>query len=135
MAPENCESMYVLVPVTNLKSDIDWEMTKQEYADKILNFLENDFGLKDLKQSIEVLEIFTPIDFQKKQNAVYGSAWGVEPRLSQTAYFRPHNRSEDIRNLYLVGASTHPGAGLPGCLLTAETTESLIIKEQGLYGC
>jgi len=128
-APENCESMYVLVPVTNLQADIDWEKTKEEYADKILTFLENDFGLEDLRHAIDVLEIFTPVDFQKKQNATYGSAWGVEPRLSQSGYFRPHNRSEDIQNLYLVGASTHPGAGLPGCLLTAETTESLIMKE------
>lgn len=129
MAPENCESMYVLVPVTNLLANLDWKLIKQDYAKKILNFLEHNFGLEGLQTAIEVLEIFTPLDFQSKQNAVYGSAWGVEPRLSQTAYFRPHNRSEDIPNLYLVGASTHPGAGLPGCLLTAEATESLIIKD------
>ncbi|MBN2030592.1 phytoene desaturase [bacterium] len=129
MAPPNCESLYVLVPVTNLRAKIDWEKTKHKYRDKILSFLENDFGLKNLKSSIEVCEMFTPVDFQKKQNATVGSAWGVEPRLTQTAYFRPHNRSEDIKNLYLVGASTHPGAGLPGCLLTAETTESLITKD------
>ncbi|MBN2104048.1 phytoene desaturase [bacterium] len=129
MAPENCESMYVLVPVTNLQAGVDWEHIKQKYAKKILDFLEHSFGLQGLQNAVEVLEIFTPLDFQSKQNAVYGSAWGVEPRLSQTAYFRPHNRSEDIPNLYLVGASTHPGAGLPGCLLTAETTESIIIKD------
>lgn len=134
MAPEQSESMYVLVPVTNLKGKIDWEHTKHEYADRILSFLEQDFGLEDLTDSIEVKEIFTPVDFQKKQNAAYGSAWGVEPKLIQTAYFRPHNRSEDVKDLYLVGASTHPGAGLPGCLLTAETTESVILKEQVPYG-
>ncbi len=129
MAPENCESMYVLIPVTNLQSEVDWEKLKNNYAEKILNFLEYKFGLDDLKNSIKVMQIYTPEDFKKKQNAFYGSAWGVEPRLSQTAYFRPHNKSEDIKNLYLVGTSTHPGAGLPGCLLTAETTESIIIKE------
>jgi phytoene desaturase len=129
MAPPNCESMYILIPVTNLEGDIDWYKTKDEYTNKILAYLENNFGLKDLRKTINILEIFTPTDFQKKQNATYGSAWGVEPRLTQTAYFRPHNRSEDIKNLYLVGASTQPGAGLPGCLLTAETTESLIIKD------
>lgn len=129
MAPPGCESMYVLVPVTNLLSETDWQSFKQDYAEQILDFLENRFGLEDLRRSIEIMEIFTPADFEKKQNAVYGSAWGVEPRLSQTAYFRPHNRSEEFPNLFLVGASTHPGAGLPGCLLTAETTESLIMQE------
>jgi phytoene desaturase len=130
MAPKNAESIYVLIPVTNLIGKIDWEKIKEKYADKILTFLEEDFGLEDLRNVLEVREIFTPLDFQKKQNATYGSAWGVEPRLSQTAYFRPHNRSEDISNLYLVGTSTHPGAGIPGCLLTAETTESLMMKSK-----
>lgn len=134
MAPKNCESMYVLIPVTNLQADIDWNKTKHLFKEKVLTFLEKDFGLTDLKSSIDVYQIFTPLDFKKKQNAAYGSAWGVEPRLTQSAYFRPHNRSEDIPNLYLVGASTHPGAGLPGCLLTAETTESLLIKELGPHG-
>lgn len=129
MAPDNCESIYVLVPVTNLEAAIDWECIKDAYADKIITFLENDFGLQGLKSAIELIEIFTPRDFQTKHNAAYGSAWGVEPRLFQTAYFRPHNRSEDIVHLYLVGASTHPGAGLPGCLLTAEATESLMISD------
>jgi len=131
MAPENAESIYVLVPVTNLQGKVDWEKEKNRYAEKVLSFLENDFGLEGLREAIEVMELFTPPDFQKKQNAEYGSAWGVEPSLLQSAYFRPHNRSEDIGNLYLVGASTHPGAGLPGCLLTAETTESVILREHG----
>lgn len=129
MAPKNAESMYVLVPVTNMKGNINWEETKQRYADKILHFLEHQFGLDGLKNALDLCEIFTPDDFRKKQNAAFGSAWGVEPRLLQSAYFRPHNRNEDIPNLYLVGASTHPGAGLPGCLLTAETTESVIIND------
>jgi len=134
MAPAHSESMYVLVPVTNLKGTVDWEQTKHAYADRILSFLEKDFGLENLTDSIEVKEIFTPVDFLQKHHAAYGSAWGVEPKLIQTAYFRPHNRSEDVKDLYLVGASTHPGAGLPGCLLTAETTESVILKEHGSYG-
>ena len=129
MAPEGCESMYVLIPVPNLESGINWEKTKQKYTDKILAFLEDDFGLTHLKRSIEVLETFTPSDFKKQRNNHLGSAWGVEPKLTQTAYFRPHNRSEDIQNLYFVGASTHPGAGVPGVLLTAETTVKLVVKD------
>ena len=129
MAPEGCESMYVLIPVPNLESGINWEKTKKAYTDKVLTFLENDFGLTDLRRSIEVLETFTPSDFKKQRNNHLGSAWGVEPRLTQTAYFRPNNRSEDIKSLYFVGANTHPGAGVPGALLTAETTIKLVIKD------
>ena len=129
MAPKGCESMYVLIPVPNLESGINWKKTEAVYTDKVLTFLENDFGLTDLKRSIEVLETFTPSDFKKQRNNHLGSAWGVEPKLTQTAYFRPHNRSEDIQKLYFVGASTHPGAGVPGVLLTAETTVKLVVKD------
>ena len=126
MAPPGCESIYVLVPVANLKSGIDWTKTAGPFSEKILSFLENDFGLRDLKANLVVKRFFTPVDFQNKQNATFGSAWGVEPCLTQTGYFRPHNRSEDIDNLYSVGASTHPGAGLPGVMLSAETTEHVL---------
>ena len=129
MAPEGCESMYILIPVPNLEGGVNWEKTKAVYTDRVLTFLENDFGLTDLKRSIEVLETFTPSDFRRERNNHLGSAWGVEPKLTQTAYFRPHNRSEDIQKLYFVGASTHPGAGVPGVLLTAETTVKLVTKD------
>lgn len=129
MAPDGCESIYVLIPVPNLESEIDWEKIKQAYTDKVLKFLEDDFGLTDLRRSIEVLETFTPSDFRRQRNNHLGSAWGVEPKLTQTAYFRPHNRSEDIKNLYFVGANTHPGAGVPGVLLTAETTVKLVVED------
>ncbi len=132
MAPPMCESLYVLVPVPNLQGGQDWEQLAQPFADRIITFLQNEFGLEDLRKNIEVMEIFTPLSFKVKQNAYYGSAWGVEPKLLQTAIFRPHNRSEDIANLYLVGASTHPGAGLPGVFLTAETTERVILQDHPL---
>jgi phytoene desaturase len=129
MAPPGCESMYILIPVANLQSGIDWKQTAEPYSRKVLDFLEHEFGLTDLQKNIQVMEIFTPDDFLKKQNACYGGAWGVEPKLTQSAIFRPHNRSEDVAGLYLVGASTQPGAGLPGVLLTAEATEKLILDE------
>ena len=129
MAPEDSESMYVLIPVPNLRGDIDWSERSLPFADKIIDFLENEFGLTELRKNIEVQEIFTPKDFETKRNNYIGSAWGVEPRLTQTATFRPGNRSEDVENLYLVGASTHPGAGVPGVLLTAEATEKAVIKD------
>ena len=129
MAPEGCESMYILIPVPNLESGVNWEKTKATYTDRVLTFLENGFGLTDLTRSIEVLETFTPSDFRRERNNHLGSAWGVEPTLTQTAYFRPQNRSEDIQKLYFVGASTHPGAGVPGVLLTAETTVKLVVED------
>jgi len=129
MAPEGCESMYVLIPTPNLKADVDWKVAKNRFTRRVLNFLENDFGMKDLQKNIDFLEVFTPMDFLSERNNYLGSAWGVQPTLFQSANFRPHNRSEDVENLYLVGASTHPGAGVPGVLLTAETTEKLIMKD------
>jgi phytoene desaturase len=129
MAPQGKESMYVLIPVSNLAADIDWDKMSVPFRDRVINFLEKDFGLEDLGQNIEVLEVFTPLDFKNKRNSYLGSPWGIEPKLTQTAYFRPHNRSEDINNLYFVGAGTHPGAGLPGVLLTAETTEKVVLQD------
>ncbi len=129
MAPPGSESMYVLVPVPNLAGNIDWEEEKEKYGRKILDFLEHQFGLEGLQENIEVLEYWTPLDFASKRNNFLGSAWGVEPRLTQTANLRPHNRSEDIKNLYLVGASTHPGAGVPGVMLTAEATVKTLLKD------
>ena len=131
MAPKGCESMYVLIPVPNLAGDTDWQKMKHPYTDKILKFLEEDFGMEDLRKNIEVMEIFTPQDFAIQRNNYLGSAWGVEPRLTQTAILRPHNRSEDVSNLYLVGASTHPGAGVPGVMLTAEATVKTMLEDMG----
>jgi len=129
MAPPGCESMYVLIPAPNLAAGIDWQQTARPFAEKILRFLEEEFGLEGLRENIEVLELFTPEDFRSRRNNYLGSAWGVEPKLTQTASFRPHNRSEDVERLYLVGASTHPGAGVPGVLLTAEATEKAILSD------
>lgn len=129
MAPPNCESLYVLIPVANLESGLNWDELKHSFGEKVLTFLEEDFGLSGLKENLEVLSFFTPNDFLQNRNSRYGSPWGVEPRLTQTAVFRPHNRSEDVQNLYFVGASTHPGAGVPGVLLTAETTERVILSD------
>lgn len=129
MAPEGCESMYVLIPVPNLKANVDWKVESATYTKKVLDFLENDFGLKDLQENIEVLRTFSPEDFKNQRNNFLGAPWSLEPSLFQIANFRPHNKSEEFKNLYLVGVSTHPGGGVPGVLLTAETTEKLIIKD------
>jgi phytoene desaturase len=131
MAPPGGESMYVLVPVANQRSGIDWEEVKERFADRILAFLE-EWGLEDLRKETEVLHVFTPDDFEQQLNATEGNAFAIEPRFTQTAWFRPHNRSEDVDGLYLVGAGTHPGAGVPGVLLSAEATYASIAADVGL---
>jgi len=131
MAPPGCESMYVLAPVPHLGSGIEWSRKKDEYRDRILRFLEEDFGLEDLRASLDVVETFTPEDFRDQLSSHLGSAFSIEPRLTQSAYFRPHNRSEDIGRLYFAGAGTHPGAGMPGVLLSAAAAESCIIEDLG----
>lgn len=131
MAPEGCESMYVLIPVANNRSGIDWERVKGRFTDSVLSFLE-EWGMEGLRESMEVLKVFTPNDFETELNAPFGNAFALEPRFSQTAWFRPHNRSEDVKGLYLVGAGTHPGAGVPGVLLSAEATYASVAEDLSL---
>lgn len=128
MAPPGCESLMVLVPVANQLSGIDWKTQAQPYADRILDFLEQ-WGLTGLRENLEVFRLFTPDDFESRLSAWRGNAFGIEPRLSQTGYFRPHNRSEDVRGLYFAGAGTHPGAGVPGVMLSAEAAEKCIVED------
>lgn len=128
MAPPGCESLYALIPVPNLEADIDWAETEPVFTERVLSFLE-EWGLVGLRDHLDVCRTFTPRDFKETLNATSGNAFGLEPKPTQTAYFRPHNRSEDIDNLYFVGAGTHPGAGVPGVLLSAETTERCIRED------
>jgi phytoene desaturase len=134
LAPPGCESMYVLFPVPHLGGGVDWDKAAGPLRDRLLAFLEEDFGLTGLRQNLDVLEMFTPKDFASSLNAHLGSAFSIEPRLMQSAYFRPHNRSEELKHLYFVGAGTHPGGGVPGVLLSAEATESCILEDFGPPG-
>jgi len=131
MAPEGCESMYVLVPVANNASGLDWKAEGGRFADVVIDFLE-EWGMEGLRENLEVLHTFTPDDFQSELNAHLGNAFAVEPKFTQTAWFRPQNRSEEVAGVYLVGAGTHPGAGVPGVFLSAEATYGCIAKDMGL---
>ncbi len=132
LAPPGGESLCVLAPVPHLGARIDWVREAGPFRDRIIRFLEHDFGLAGLSESIRVEHRFTPLDFRSELNAWLGSAFSIEPTLLQSAYFRPHNRSEDVERLYIVGAGTHPGAGLPGTLLSAEIAERLVAEDLGL---
>lgn len=131
LAPAGCESFYVLSPVPHLgQAPIDWEQTQKTYGDAILTALED--YLPGLRQSVVTRRHFTPREFQSELNAHQGSAFSVAPKLTQSAFFRPHNRDDSIPGLYIVGAGTHPGAGVPGVINTAKATAGVIAKDYGV---
>lgn len=125
IAPDGHEAFYVLSPVPHLGADIDWTKAAKPYRDVIMQFLEDNY-LPDLQANIVAEHTIDPLHFQNTLNSYMGSAFSVEPVLTQSAWFRPHNRSEDFDNLYFVGAGTHPGAGLPGVLSSSKIAEDLI---------
>lgn len=127
LAPPGCECFYVLSPVPHLGGGQDWETIKEEYADRILASLEADHLVPDLRKHLVSKLIFTPKDFETELDAYMGSAFQFEPTLTQSAWFRPHNKSEDVNGLYFVGAGTHPGAGLPGVISSAKVLDKFIL--------
>jgi phytoene desaturase len=129
MAPPECESLYILAPVPNLAHGIDWTRQAPAFRNKIIHFLEQELGLEGLEASILTEHSFTPLDFASQLRSHLGAAFSIEPTLLQSAYFRPHNRSSSIDRLYFVGAGTHPGAGIPGVLLSADITSRLVIED------
>lgn len=124
-APEGHEAFYVLSPVPHLGADVDWAQAARPYRDAIMQFLEDNY-LPGLQDNIVTETMVDPRYFQNRLNSYLGAGFSVEPILTQSAWFRPHNRSEDVENLYFVGAGTHPGAGLPGVLSSSIIVEELI---------
>ena len=129
IAPEGCELFYVLAPVPHLGANIDWTVSAKEYKNRILDFLEARY-LPGLRKHIITEHFIDPLYFQNHLNTYLGSGFSIEPRLTQSAWFRPHNRSEDFDNLYIAGAGTHPGAGLPGVLSSAKIIDALIAQDE-----
>jgi phytoene desaturase len=125
LAPPGCDAFYVLSPVPHLGSGIDWEKAAEEYRQRIERHLSATV-LPGLAAEVVTSRLLTPRDFEDDLLSVNGAAFGLEPRLMQSAWFRPHNRSEEVQGLYLVGAGTHPGAGLPGVLSSARVLDSVV---------
>ena len=130
LAPPGCDAFYVLSPVPHLGGDTDWTTAAQPYRDAIMQYLEERY-LPNLRQHIVTEHRIDPLHFRDVLTSHVGSAFSVEPTLTQSAWMRPHNRSEDIPNLYFAGAGTHPGAGIPGVLSSGKTTAELIGPERG----
>jgi phytoene desaturase len=126
-APEGCDSFYVLVPVPNMQSGIDWSIEGPKLRDRVIKTLD-DTILPDLKNTITADFYKTPADFETSYSSMHGAGFSIAPILTQSAWFRFHNKAEGISNLYLCGAGTHPGAGIPGVLSSAKIIAKLVPK-------
>jgi phytoene desaturase len=132
LAPEGHHAAYTLIPVPNNLSDIDWEKTGPIFADKVMTFLDERGYIPDLRARLAYQSYVTPDYFEEVLGSYVGNGFGVEPVLTQTAFFRPHNRSEDVSNLYLVGQGTQPGGGTPSVMMSAKMTTREIARDLGL---
>jgi phytoene desaturase len=127
VAPPGCDCFYALVPVPNQLSGIDWNTMAKPFRDRVMQFLEDEC-LPGLSANLVTERLLTPLDFETTLNSYQGSAFSFEPLFTQSAWFRPHNESEDVRNLFFAGAGTHPGAGIPGVLSSAKIAERLVCE-------
>ena len=125
LAPPGCDTFYALAPVPHLDSGTAWLEEAPRYREAIAQVLESSV-LPGLRDSVVTSRVTTPQDFHDQLWSYKGAGFGLEPVLLQSAWFRPHNRSEDVQGLYMVGASTHPGAGVPGVLMSAKALETVI---------
>jgi phytoene desaturase len=131
LAPPGCENFYVLAPVPHLDSGTDWAKEEPIFVDKLYAHLEAHGGIPGLRENLVTSRVITPQHFHDELNSEKGAAFSIQPTLRQSAYFRFHNRSEDIDDLYFVGAGTHPGAGLPGVISSAKVVDRLIPNMPG----
>jgi phytoene desaturase len=125
LAPEGCDAFYVLSPVPHLDAGIDWSVRTNAYREAIAKVLDA-VALPGFQEHIVTSRIMTPQDFHDRLLSLKGAAFSFEPLFTQSAWFRPHNKSEDVERLYLVGAGTHPGAGVPGVLCSAKILDQVV---------
>jgi phytoene desaturase len=125
LAPEGCDAFYALSPVPHLGADIDWTVMAEPYRQRIARALDQRM-MPGFEKEVVTSKLFTPLDFRDRLSSPLGAAFSFEPTLLQSAWFRPHNRSEEAKNLYLVGAGTHPGAGVPGVISSAKILDLLV---------
>jgi len=129
MAPPGHHTAYTLIPVPNNASGIDWSTEGPKLIDRVLNMLEEDGYLPGLRERLVYKHFITPDYYENALNSRLGNSFGLEPVLPQSAFFRPHNRSEDIRRLYFVGANFQPGGGTPSVMMSAKMTARLIAED------
>ncbi len=130
LAPDGCSTIYVLVPVPNNRSDIDWQKEKDDFRERVLDIVENRGGVDNIRQHIDVERMITPEQWE--QTGIYeGATFNMAHNINQMLMFRPHNRFEELTDCYLVGGGTHPGSGLPTIFESARISSGLILQEDG----
>jgi phytoene desaturase len=130
LAPEGKSAVYILVPVPNNRSNINWDKEENEYKQKVLDTIEKRTQMNDIKDHIEVEKTIAPKHWEKDYNVYKAATFNLAHNLSQMLYFRPHNRCGEFKNLYLVGGGTHPGSGLPTIYISGIVTAGLISKNR-----
>lgn len=133
LAPNGKSTIYLLVPVPNNRSNIDWNEKAESFKETLLTNVEERTPLKDLRDHIEIEKMITPKQWEQDYNVYIGSTFNLAHNLSQMLYFRPHNRFEELKNLYLVGGGTHPGSGLPTIYISGIVTAGLVSKDHTLH--
>lgn len=132
LAPPGQHAAYTLIPVPHNGSKLDWDLLGEPFVNKVLRFLDERGYLPGLMERLVHMSFITPDYFEHTLNSYLGNAFGPEPILAQSAFFRPHNKSEDITNLYMVGAGAQPGAGTPSVMMSAKMTARLIAQDFGI---
>tara|TARA_B110000444_G_scaffold237293_1_gene249927 strand:- start:2302 stop:2679 length:378 start_codon:yes stop_codon:yes gene_type:complete len=125
MSPQGQDAFYVLVPVPNNLSGINWTKEGEKFKNLILEKMDRTI-LPGIKENVVSDFYLTPDYFEKELSTLHGSGFSIQPKFTQSAYFRFHNKSEIFDNLYFVGAGTHPGAGMPGVLSSAKVLDELL---------
>jgi len=128
LAPKGKSTIYILVPVPNQKSKINWKKQKKKYRELVIKALEKRTPMKDIRKHIEVEKVITPDEWEKDYSVFYGATFNLAHNLTQMLYFRPHNRFEEVENMYIVGGGTHPGSGLPTIYESGRISAELILK-------
>ncbi|MGE0529528.1 MAG: phytoene desaturase family protein, partial [Bdellovibrionales bacterium] len=131
LAPAGCSTLFVLAPVTHQHENVNWEMEKARYRQRVLNHLAR-IGLKDVEKRIRVERMVTPADWEQSFEIYRGATFNLAHNLGQMLHYRPRNRFEDLESVYLVGGGTHPGSGLPVIYESARITSRLLLEDFGL---
>lgn len=132
LAPKGKSTIYVLVPVPNNTSKINWDKERDKFAEKVIAKIEERTPMKDIRNHIEEKILMTPHDWEKNKNIFFGATFNLSHSLDQMLYFRPHNKFEEFDSCYIVGGGTHPGSGLPTIYESGKITANLILKKFGM---
>ena len=132
LAPDGKSTIYILVPVPNNRSGIDWEKERNSFRDHILDQIEKKTELKDIRQHIEAEKVITPLEWEKEYNVYKAATFNLRHNIGQMLYLRPRNKYEECENLYLVGGGTHPGSGLPTIYESARISSNLLCEKHGV---